>query len=113
MGAPDHDLQALAQDWVTLWHSELAALSADPEAQETWRTCLAMWAGWSSNLIKFLPGAPADGGAAGRGRPADAPRPAPAAPAPDARDAEIERLARHVAELERRLARLDRGGAAG
>jgi hypothetical protein len=107
MDAPELDLQALAQDWVTLWHSELAALSADPEAQETWRASLALWATWSSSLLHLLPGAPPDGGPAGRCRSPDAPRPAAPAAAPDARDAEIDRLARHVAELERRLARLE------
>ena len=107
MDAPELDLQALAQDWVTLWHSELAALSADREAQETWRACLALWAGWSAGVLKSLPAGNVDGGIAGRGRPPHAARPAPPPVAPDARDAEIERLARLVADLERRLAELE------
>jgi len=107
MDAPELDMQALAQDWVTLWHSELSALSADRETQETWRTCLAIWAGWSATLSKPLLDGPDDGGVAGRNRPPDAPRTPAGSPAPDARDAEIERLARLVADLERRLADLD------
>jgi hypothetical protein len=48
------DLQALAQDWITLWHSELAALSADREAQELWRSGLALWAAMSAGLAAAL-----------------------------------------------------------
>ena len=102
------DPQELARDWITLWQSELAALATDREAQEAWQTCLAVWAGMAMSMTAMLPrGGPS--GAPGGGRPADAARPAAAAAAPDARDAEIERLARHIAELERRLARLERG----
>ena len=37
--------EAGAADWITLWQSELAALAADREAQETWQAMLALWAG--------------------------------------------------------------------
>src|SRR4051794_10690451 len=33
--------QTLAQDWITLWQSELSALAADPELRETWQTLMA------------------------------------------------------------------------
>jgi len=59
-------------------------------------------------VVPMLRGLPRD--PPGHPRPADAPRPAPAAAAPDARDAEIERLARRVDELEARLARLEAAG---
>jgi hypothetical protein len=103
----------LAQDWITLWQSEISAMAADPELRESWQTIMALWAGTVSALIRGLPREPNPSWhdpAPGRARPADAPRAAPAAAAPDARDAEIERLTRHVAALERRLANLEHGG---
>ncbi len=99
------DLAKLAQDWITLWQSELAALAADREAQEMWRTWLAVWAGVAANAMKALPRN--DGVHAGGGGAADAPRAAPAAAASDPRDAEIDRLAKRLAELERRLAAVE------
>jgi ubiquinone biosynthesis protein UbiJ len=113
------DLEALARDWITLWQSELAALAADREAQEMWQSWLAVWAGMAAAMVRTLPRTADDGtagggarhdGHAGGGRPAAPARPAPAAAAPDPRDAEIERLARHIGELERRLAALERRG---
>ena len=106
-----------AQDWITLWQSELSAMAADPEMRESWQTAMALWAGTMAAVVRGLPrAAPAersgafatDDRPAGSAGPADAPRTAAAAAAPDARDAEIERLARHVAALERRLAELER-----
>jgi hypothetical protein len=102
--APDMpDPRKLAQDWITLWQSELSAMAADPEIRESWQTVMALWAGTLSTMLRGLPRDPH-----GHPRPADAPRPAPAAAAPDPRDAEIDRLARHVAALEQRLAELAR-----
>src|SRR5271165_2355468 len=111
------DLRALARDWITLWQSELAALAVDREARETWHTMLALWAGAAGAMLTAAPRErPAGWGpgwghryAAGHAGPAAAPGSAPAATAPDARDAEIERLARHVRELEARLAELQHG----
>jgi hypothetical protein len=107
------DLGKLAQDWVTLWQSELSAMAADPEIRESWQTVMALWAGTMSTMLRALPRDPnasRHDGARGRTGAADASRPPPAAAAPDARDAEIGRLARHVAALERRLAELEHGG---
>jgi hypothetical protein len=107
------DLGKLAQDWVTLWQSELSAMAADPEIRESWQTVMALWAGTMSTMLRTLPRDPnasRHDGTRGRAGAADASRAAPAAAAPDARDVEIERLARHVAALERRLAELERGG---
>ncbi|WP_254073450.1 hypothetical protein [Acidisphaera sp. S103] len=114
------DPRKLAQDWITLWQSELSAMAADPEIRESWQTIMALWAGTMSAMLRGLPRDPlgdrGHDGARGRSGPADAPGAAPAAAAPDARDAEIDRLARHVAALEQRLAELaqrverDRGG---
>lgn len=116
-GAADlPDPRKLAQDWITLWQSELSAMAADPEIRESWQTIMALWAGTMSAMLRGLPSDRGYDGARGRAGPADASRPAPAAAAPDARDAEIDRLARHVAALEQRLAELtqrverDRGG---
>jgi hypothetical protein len=117
------DPRKLAQDWITLWQSELSAIAADPEMRESWQTVLALWAGTMSTMLRAMPRGPAAGGpgmgaaaperhdrAGGQAGTADAPRAAAAAAASDARDAEIERLAGHVATLERRLAELERGG---
>jgi hypothetical protein len=107
------DLRALARDWITLWQSELAALAVDREAQETWHTMLALWAGAAGAMLTAAPrerpgrGAPRHAG--GHAGPAASPGTAPAAAAPDPRDAEIERLARHVRELEARLAEIEHG----
>jgi hypothetical protein len=107
------DLRRLARDWITLWQSELAALAVDREAQETWHTMLALWAGAAGAMLSAAPrerpGARHHRPAAGPAGSAAAPGTPPAAAAPDARDAEIERLARHVRELEARLADLEHG----
>jgi hypothetical protein len=110
--APDMpDPRKLAQDWITLWQSELSAMAADPEIRESWQTVMALWAGAMSTMLRGLPREPAaygHDGTRGRAGPAEAPRPAPAAASPDARDAEIDRLARNVADLERRMGELAR-----
>jgi hypothetical protein len=107
------DPRRLAQDWITLWQSELSAMAADPEIRESWQTVMALWAGTMATMLRGLPReqhAARHDSARGHAGPPDAPRAAPAAAAPDARDAQIEHLARHVAALERRLAELERGG---
>ena len=126
-GAAEPDLRKLAQDWITLWQSELAGLAVDREAQETWQAMLALWAGVAAAMLRAMPRDdqaatarrrhPASRPAASTGEahehaerragPVAAAGAAPVAAAPDARDAEIDRLAERVAELERRLAARD------
>jgi hypothetical protein len=96
------DLSAWAEDWITIVQSELASLAVDRELQEAMQRLVAGWATAARALI------PHDGPAR-PARAAAAARPAPAAAAPDARDAEIERLGARIAELEARLAILERG----
>lgn len=108
LGVPDP--RKLARDWITLWQSELSAMAADREIRESWQTVLALWAGTMSAMLRDPPSAARHDTTRGQSGSADAPRAAPVAAAPDARDAEIASLARHVAALERRLADLERGG---
>lgn len=119
-GGPD--LRQLAADWISLWQSELSAIAVDREAQETWQAMLVLWAGAAGAMLQAMPRNPPAGPPAGHDRATrrtgtepEARAPTPAA-APDPRDVEIDRLARHVAALEARLAGLergDRGGPAG
>jgi hypothetical protein len=107
-GASPHEL---ARDWITLWQSELTALAADRETQETWQAMVALWAGAAGAMLNggSAASAPRPGDGAGRrAGSAAATGTASAAAAPDPRDAEIERLAGRVAELEQRLAGLER-----
>src|SRR5271170_1790931 len=70
---PPPDLAALARDWVTLWQSELAAIAADREAQESWQAIVALWAGAAGALLTAAPrswppyGGPSDAGSAHAG----------------------------------------------
>ena len=105
------DLRQLARDWITICRSELAALAADREVQETWQALLALWAGAAEAILAAQQGAHDRSGR--RTGTADAPRTSAAAAAPDPRDAEIERLSGRVAELERRLGELERMGRGG
>jgi hypothetical protein len=99
------DMQGLARDWITVWQSELAASAVDRELQEAWQRMLTLWAQAAGGLV----GGPLPGWHdAGGSRSPAAPRATAAAAAPDTRDAEINRLAERVAELERRLAELGR-----
>lgn len=93
------ELAALTADWMTLVHSELAALARDPEASET--------------LAALLQRAGAPDGPDRRTGPALPPWPPAVAPAPDARDAAIAALSQRVARLEERLAALERGSGGG
>jgi hypothetical protein len=109
------DLAQLAQDWITLWQSELSALAADRETAETWQALLALWAGSAAAMLRTMPrGMSASGRDNARDDPARparsaaASRAAPAAAASDVRDAEIDRLHRIIADLERRLADVER-----
>ena len=130
--AAERELDALAEDWVALWQSEIAGLMADPELAAAWGTMAAMGNAWLRALAGGLPGGAAmaaPGFPFAPPRPADDPdaattasaRPAPAAAAPDAGGqpgrpgagqhpagpTDAERLAERLAELERRLAEVE------
>jgi hypothetical protein len=87
-------LRRLAEDWATIWQSEMAARGSDPETGETVRAMIELWLR-------------ADGLAwAGHDAGADAPAGTAAADAaPGAGDgAELAALRRRLDALERRLA---------
>ncbi len=101
----------LAQDWQTIWRSEMEALAVDREVADMIDAAAQAWAAWfavlqaaSDSARSILPGAvPAAG--------ADAPaRTTAAAAAPDPRDGVVERIEQRLTELERRLAQRDAGG---
>ena len=58
------DPRKLAQDWITLWQSELSAMAADPEMRESWQTVMALWAGTMSAMLRGLPARPPRNGPA-------------------------------------------------
>ncbi|MGK7863169.1 hypothetical protein [Falsiroseomonas sp. E2-1-a4] len=133
------ELEALAEDWIALWQSEIAGLAADREAAEGWAAMTAIWSALGAAWLRAAAsppfgrpppggvpnpfGMPAWPGPAHDGtadRAATPPRPAPAAAAPDpggkprdGRDPERgdAALAARLAGLERRLAALEPGDA--
>jgi hypothetical protein len=98
------DPAALWRDWTTIWQSELAGMATDREQIEGMAAAARIWAGVAAAMQQSMKEM-ADGSQPGTGT---APGAAAAADASGAGDAEIERLARRVAELERRLDALDR-----
>jgi len=118
-GAATHAPAETWQDWVTIWQSELNALATDREPQQIWLRLVESWAVRARAAGAFLPACaqsmPGHDGASGRAPAEPSARAAPSAAAPDAGDSErqradLERLARRVAELERRLAELGGDG---
>ena len=106
-GSAGRSLTELAQDWLTIWQSELAAAADDHEWREayTWHInrCAQCTAGTQAAAL-------APSGFASPARPAQTPPSAGSAPvaaAPDARDAAIRQLAKRMEKLERRLAGLE------
>jgi hypothetical protein len=107
------DLARFLQDWTALWREEVHAQTKEPgplaglaggitpemaAAMEMWRVAMAA----SAEAFGVPPSM------SGRARErTSAPRPQAVAAASDARDAEVERLARRVDELEARLAKLE------
>ena len=116
------DLEQLAEDWITLWQSEIAGLAADPELIEAWSAFAALGAAWA-RAMATMPAAMARGAhdraAAPPWPPAAAAAPEPPRPARHggdgeprpAPDGERDRMAARLAELEQRLADLERGPA--
>jgi hypothetical protein len=117
----EQELDGLAEDWITLWQSEIAGLMADPELAEAWGALLGLGGAW---LRAMAPGAGHPFARPHEPAPAATPatpRPPPAAAAPDAgrqpgrhghgdaAAADAGRLmAERLAELERRLAEVER-----
>jgi hypothetical protein len=135
-GSEPDELERLAEDWIALWQSEVAALAADRELAEAWAGWATATAGWWRGAMAARPPAmpmplptmpmpgwpfwpPAGMPGAAHDRPDAAARPAPPAPAPEPRhDAghggadDAAALRRRVEQLEQRLADLE-GGAGG
>jgi hypothetical protein len=97
-----------AEDWVTLWQSELTAMAGDRELRESWAAMVALWAGTATGALALLRAPPdVPPGTAGTRQPAGPP---PALAAPDPGLDEVAGLHRRIAELERRLAAFERNG---
>jgi hypothetical protein len=108
------DLARFLDDWTALWRRETRAQANDPRANdsgglnagdpmatmELWRVAMTAWT--DAFATHAFAGGTRDRDGAPRTEAVDA--------ASDARDAEIERLARRVDELEARLARLEAAG---
>ena len=104
-------LQRLAQDWQTIWQTEFAGLAKDRETVEVLAVQAHLWQAFGKMMSEAAhagrPTANAadsavdDGAVAAQGA-------APADAASGAEPDETERLRLRVAELERRLAELDR-----
>ncbi|HQT61439.1 MULTISPECIES: hypothetical protein [unclassified Acidiphilium] len=105
-------LADLARDWITLWQSELAAMAQDREWREAWTGLMTIWAGAATAAIGAAE-AMSRHEPPRRPRPDGTARPAPPAAAPDAGGDAVERLHRRIAELEARLAALERDGGPG
>jgi hypothetical protein len=110
------DLEALAKRYLDLWQEHLSGLAADPKLAEVMaRTVELMNAGAAAvatmaagQAAAFArDGKPPEDAAEGRG--AGGAGPATAPPASRAADSLVAQLARRVAELEQRLARLEAG----
>ena len=98
------DARKVAEDWITIWQSEMTAVAQDRELVEGLTLLVDRWAQAARVTAAFLPG-PSDASGGRAGARAQAGPPAADA-APDARDAAIRGLAERVAELERILAGL-------
>jgi hypothetical protein len=108
------DLARFLDDWTALWRREMRAHANDPLANEPggmnagdpmatmelWRVAMTAWTDAFATQAFARGTRDRDG----------APRTEAVDAASDARDAEIERLARRVDELEARLARLEAAG---
>jgi hypothetical protein len=123
-GDPAADLATLLRDWITVWQSEMAAMTVDREMQEHTQALVDFWAGAAQGFLQQAfasrgTGTPQSGAdaqrsgsgderSAGRARAAATPGAPAAAAAPDHGDDEIQRLRARVAELEQRIAVLER-----
>jgi hypothetical protein len=100
----------LAEDWVALWQSELTAMAADRELRESWAAIVALWASATNATIGMM--TPRHDQPYGTAFTAQPPRTPAAHAAPVPGVDEVANLNRRIAELEQRLAALDRNGLA-
>jgi len=96
----------LAEDWVSLWQSELTAMAADRELRESFMAMVTLWGATATSTLAALR-TPHESPFR-KAPPPQPPGPPSAAAAPVARLDEIEQLHRRIAELEQRLALFER-----
>ncbi|WP_025287322.1 hypothetical protein [Granulibacter bethesdensis] len=127
-----------ARDWVDLWQSELSARASDPDSLSAWQALAQNWSTLAAQSMETMQAAlkasqergcqqepgqaggeesgsqqSRSGGQAGAATSHAPPRPTPARPASDPRDDALRFLLGRVAELEKRLARLENAACGG
>jgi len=96
----------LAEDWLSLWRSELTAMAADRELRETTKALLTLWANTAITSLGAI--RTAHDSALRNPVPTQPPRPAPDSAAPLPGLDAFDQLNRRIAELEQRLAAFER-----
>ena len=106
---PSSDLNALAIETLDLWQEHLAALAADPKAKQDLAQLMEPSRRLFAEWIEKAQTTPYGTASFAQAKPATTDGPASAGLASDDGSLRLAQLALHVAELEKRVARLESG----